>query len=302
MRLSDRRVELPLVVVAPAVVQSALPGAPRVMPERPSITRLSTAFLTSSRSRARLQTRRATRLRPTLHAANERIAACPMGAVGSVDRDTRSFGRASASRRVHGWTTRPGPRLTRAQREWVSCGGALTAHLSAFGSVSVRVIRESVAAPWRDESGAMQTLPDRSMASTGWRSQRAIPRVWSRDVAISVGGTDCVLAHSVTPLRASRGPWQAMRRLRTRPLADLLYDDSRVCRSFLVSRYLPASARRDPLHRLLKNAGHPLAHSALVARRSVFERHGEPLLITECFLPAFWEMLHRCKALERRAC
>jgi chorismate--pyruvate lyase len=93
-----------------------------------------------------------------------------------------------------------------------------------------------------------------------------------------------------------------MRRLHTRPLAELLYGDSKVRRSYLVSRYLPAHSRRDPLHRLLHHASHPLPRRALVARRSVFERDGAPLLITECFLPAFWQMLHRCDASENSAC
>jgi chorismate--pyruvate lyase len=30
---------------------------------------------------------------------------------------------------------------------------------------------------------------------------------------------------------------------------------------------------------------------ALVARRSVFERHGAPLMVTECMLPALWARL-----------
>ena len=29
----------------------------------------------------------------------------------------------------------------------------------------------------------------------------------------------------------------------------------------------------------------------LLARRSVFMRHQRPLVVAECFLPAFWELL-----------
>ena len=303
MPLLDARVGSAQPVVDAADGWLAPPAIPSVKPERPSITRLSTASLISSRLRARLQTRRATRLRPTMSTAGEQHSVLPGGFKGVVGgRGTPSFGRASAARQVHGWSTKPGPRLTRQQREWVSCGGALTAHLSAYGRVTVRVISESVAVPWRDEYGAMRTSSAYPASFAGWRPQCALPLVWSRDVAISIDDTDCVLAHSVTPLRASHGPWQAMRRLRTRPLAELLYDDSRVRRSLLVSRYLSASARRDPLRGLLKNAGHALPRGGLVARRSVFERHGTPLLITECFLPGFWQMLDRCKALEKRGC
>ena len=242
---------------------------------------------------SRLQTRGATRRRPTSRTPGE-----PGGKVKHLDsamQDGSLFTHAHAPQRVHGWSALPGPRLSRHQRDWVSRGSALTGHLAVLGQVSVRIISESVAIPWRDERWAM------SGSAAGF-----LPLVWSRDVAISVNGTDCVLAHSVTPLRASHGPWQAMRRLRRRPLAELLYKDSKVRRSLLVSRYLPARTPgewcRDSLYQLLRNAGHPRPRCALVARRSVFERYSAPLLITECFLPAFWQMLNAAEQSENCAC
>jgi chorismate--pyruvate lyase len=56
-----------------------------------------------------------------------------------------------------------------------------------------------------------------------------------------------------------------------------------------VSRRLTA---RHPLYRLAAREIHeaPPPH-ALVARRSVFERHGAPLMVTECMLPALWAQL-----------
>jgi chorismate--pyruvate lyase len=104
-----------------------------------------------------------------------------------------------------------------------------------------------------------------------------------------VAGVPCVAAHSVTPRAASVGVWQATRRLRTRPLAELLYSDSSVARSSLVSRRVGA---RHPLYWLAAReigAGVARAPHAFVARRSVFERHGAPLMVTECMLPALWE-------------
>jgi chorismate--pyruvate lyase len=86
-----------------------------------------------------------------------------------------------------------------------------------------------------------------------------------------------------------------------------------VARSALVSRRVTA---RHPLYRLaarevggLPPSGMPrnemprnelpptelppneMPPHALVARRSVFERHREPLMVTECFLPALWAHL-----------
>ncbi|WCM20782.1 chorismate lyase [Paraburkholderia bryophila] len=174
------------------------------------------------------------------------------------------------------WRVAPLPGFSAAQKDWLTRGGSLTAHLRALGAVAVRVTRECVALPWSDESAALGLAP------------RA--PVWVREVVLSVAGVPFVAAHSVTPLVASVGVWQATRRLRTRPLAELLYSDSSVARSALVSRRL---TERHPLYRLAARemAATGLSPHALVARRSVFERHGAPLMVTECFLPALWSHL-----------
>ena len=176
------------------------------------------------------------------------------------------------------WRVAPLPGFSRDQKDWLTRGGSLTAHLRTLGAVAVRVTREAVALPWADEYAAL-----------GVESRAP---VWVREVVLSVDGTPFVAAHSIAPLAASVGVWQAMRRLRTRPLAELLYSDSSVSRSALVSRRLTA---RHPLYRLAaREIGdpHPHPHSqALVARRSVFERHGASLMVTECMLPALWAHL-----------
>jgi chorismate--pyruvate lyase len=174
------------------------------------------------------------------------------------------------------WRVAPLPGFTRDQKDWLTRGGSLTAHLRTLGAVAVRVTREAVALPWTDEYAALGV-------------ECRVP-VWVREVVLSVEGTPFVAAHSIAPLAVSVGVWQAMRRLRTRPLAELLYSDSSVSRSALVSRRLTA---RHPLYRLAAREmngtqPHP---QALVARRSVFERHGAPLMVTECMLPALWAHL-----------
>jgi len=172
------------------------------------------------------------------------------------------------------WRDTPMPGFTNHQKDWLTRGGSLTAHLRTLGAVDVRVTREAVDLPWPDEYAALRLAP-RAPA-------------WVREVVLSVDGVPCVAAHSVTPLAASGGTWQAMRRLRTRPLAELLYADSAVARSALVSRRVTA---RHPLFALAaaQVAGH--APYAFVARRSVFERHHAPLMVTECMLPALWARL-----------
>jgi chorismate--pyruvate lyase len=175
------------------------------------------------------------------------------------------------------WRVTPLPALSADQKDWLTRGGSLTAHLRTLGHVEVRVTREAVDMPWSDECVALGLAPRE--------------RAWVREIVLAVDGVPFVAAHSATPLAASHGVWQAMRRLRTRPLAELLYSDSGVARSALVSRRVSA---RHPLYALAayETAADAVPH-AFVARRSVFERAGAPLLVTECMLPALWSCLAR---------
>jgi chorismate lyase len=175
------------------------------------------------------------------------------------------------------WRAVPRPSFTFDQKDWLTRGGSLTAHLRTLGAVTLRVTREAVAVAWADEYAALGVA--------------AREPVWVREVVLEVDGVPLVAAHSVTPLAASRSVWQSMRRLSSRPLAELLYNDGSVSRSTLVSARLTA---RHPLFWLaspeiagaMRHAPH-----ALVARRSVFMRRGAPLMVTECMLPALWARL-----------
>ncbi|HKT99788.1 MAG TPA: chorismate lyase [Paraburkholderia sp.] len=174
------------------------------------------------------------------------------------------------------WRVAPLAAFSADQKDWLTRGGSLTAHLRALGHVVVRVTREAVDMPWPDECAALGFAPRE--------------RAWVREIVLEVDGVPFVAAHSVTPVVASHGIWQAMRRLRTRPLAELLYTDSGVARSALVSRRVCA---RHPLHALAARETQEHVPHAFVARRSVFERHAAPLLVTECMLPALWARLAR---------
>ena len=117
--------------------------------------------------------------------------------------------------------------------------------------------------------------------------------VWIREIVMAINGTDSVFARSFTPLHASHGLWQGMRRLRTRPLADMLYHDAQITRSpFLACRLNDPN----PLYRSAKSifGSDCPASRSLLARCSVFWRKGQPLLVAECFLPDFWPLAAKC--------
>ncbi len=175
------------------------------------------------------------------------------------------------------WLAAAPPSLTAVQKYWLFRPGALTGGLRQLGAMRLRVLAEYREGARPDEALALEIAPGAP--------------VWVREVLMSVDGVDCVVARSLTPLAASHAMWQGMRRLRTRPLADMLYHDSSVRRSAFVCRRLAAPV---PFHRTAQAvrcapAGVArLASLGILARRSVFWRMGQPLLVAEGFLPGFW--------------
>lgn len=177
--------------------------------------------------------------------------------------------------RHSGWHTAAPPSLTSHQKFWLFRPNALTVGLRQLGRLKLRVERERV---------------DSLHAQEAWMLRRpARSPIWLREICMSLDGVDCVFARSFTPLAASHALWQGVRRLRTRPLADMLYHDPQIMRSrFFVSRL----HAQHPLYRAMLTAlGSACPAPRLVlARSSVFWRQGQPLLVAEAFLPQFWEI------------
>ena len=175
------------------------------------------------------------------------------------------------------WSDLIGPCATPDQRYWLSRPGALTVGLRSLGKLELTVLRERFLQPHADERNAM-ALPARVPARV-------------REVQMTIDGVVCVVARSVLARAGWAGPWQALRQLGRRPLADLLYDDPRVTRSVFQTAYL-----RSP-HPLARLGDRFLAaqtggsHQSYWSRRSVFWRNAQPLLVAECFLPCFWELV-----------
>ncbi len=169
------------------------------------------------------------------------------------------------------WRTEPPPHCSPTQKLWLARSGALTTGLRALGAFSLSVVSQGIEIALAEETDVMGHAP-----------------LWRREVLMSIDKIPCVLARSVTPLSASHGCWQGIRKLGRRPLADLLYHDPGITRSlFEISRI----GRRHGLHQSLRRSGlGPTIESSLLARRSIFWRQDQPLLVSECFLPAFWSL------------
>ena len=164
--------------------------------------------------------------------------------------------------------------------------GALTEGLRALGRLELEVLRETVT----------MASPDECMAMNLPTSQR----LHIREVCMHIDQTPCVVARSLLTPQGYSGPWQTIRRLGKRPLADLLYRDRRVTRSHFetarVNRFHPLGAMAAHLN--TTTSGNLLDWQPPAwARRSVFWREGEPLLVSECFLPAFWVLTDKTSSM-----
>jgi len=179
------------------------------------------------------------------------------------------------------WHTGPNALVNPTQQSWLTRAGALTDGLRGLGQFQLHVLRQTTRAPAPDEQYAMDLNAGKC--------------VHAREVYMTIDGIICVVARSVLTSQGYSGAWQTVRRLGKRPLADLLYNDRRVWRSHFetarLTRFHPLGAIA---HRLA--ATDPHAHQAQWARRSVFWRDGQALLVAECFLPAFWRLVQRASA------
>ncbi|MBR8654448.1 chorismate lyase [Achromobacter sp. Marseille-Q0513] len=164
--------------------------------------------------------------------------------------------------------------------QWQGLGspGSLTDRLRRLGEFRLCVREERTDAAGDDEARAMGLAPGAPC--------------WLREVAMSVDGVECVAARSLTPLAASWDEWRGMRGLSERPLGSMLYDDPEVWRSpFEVARLTAGSALFLMAGAVTQDAG--ATSSGLWARRSLFWRRAQPLLVAECFLPGFWVLSAR---------
>jgi len=165
-------------------------------------------------------------------------------------------------------TWSPRPPAERPLRTWLTAPGSLTSRIRAvYSGFRVARLRQRAARPFADESALIGV--------------RGAGLAVCRDVVLYAGQRPLVFGHSIVAPRHLMGPWRAVKFLGSRPLAEALYAD--------------AAVRRRPLQFARLDARHPLYRrvcadlgsmpATLWARRSLFVRHGAPLLVTEVFLP-----------------
>ena len=200
------------------------------------------------------------RERVTSKGGTTHAAITALEAAGVKEAFVRACTRRACARR--NWATSSARREGRAA---AVAAGARVAEPPAVraGRFEVQTLREGVARLLPGERSAMAS---------------ASGRHWVREVILRVDGVPVVWARSVTPCRATCGPWRAVRQLGTRPLAQLLFDDPSVARSALRSevhsvRRLIVATLGDARTLTWRSGRQPAWPSAVVAgRSSVFIR------------------------------
>lgn len=159
-------------------------------------------------------------------------------------------------------------------RDWLRAPGSLSRRLARLGErFDVQLLRQAVA-PFRARERAALGLPPRGLTIV-------------REVILRVDGEPLVWARSALHQRATIGPWRALKGLGSRPLAHLLYDDSRIHRSELQPRRLARQGhtRRHAARQWLAATGMAMPAQMLWSRNSVFSRSGAQLRVMELFTP-----------------
>lgn len=152
---------------------------------------------------------------------------------------------------------------------WLTDGSSLTARIRAHcGEFRVHVLRQCLAPANGDERRLVGLA--------------AGERAWLREVLLQADGEAVVFAHTVLAPHHLRGPWRMAAGVGGRPLGAALFADPRIARGAL------RCARLKPGHPLHRRAEAALGKALpdLWARRSRFLRAGQPLLVTEVFLPS----------------
>jgi len=152
-------------------------------------------------------------------------------------------------------------------RRWLSATGSLSARLARTGDVfSVQVLRQGRMPLLADEAAALGVMATR--------------QGYVREVLLKVDDQTLVFARSVTTHAHSLGAWRSVRGLGTRPLADVLFKHLGITRQVLqFQRFKPGTALPRQVQQLCSGAPR-----SLPARRSVFLRQGELLLVMEVFV------------------
>lgn len=173
------------------------------------------------------------------------------------------------SRIPNRWPLRA-PVSSSAFRPWLIARTSLTLRLRRrCAKFSVREVKQRMAKPHLDELRAMRLPMQGAMLI--------------REVMLYCGNTPVVYARSILPRASLIGPWARLGKLGNKPLGHVLFSDPRVQRT-------PFRYRKFRRGDAMQSAALPRCRDALWGRYSVFRLHGQPIMVSEVFLPAILDL------------
>jgi chorismate lyase len=154
-------------------------------------------------------------------------------------------------------------------RPWMTDRGSLTARIVAhFPDFNLQRVVQARVLPFADERRALRL--------------RAGELAIVREVILKSGTTPLIFAHTVAHSDSLNGAWRGLSRLGARPLAEMLFHDPSVSRMAIEYKLLNA---RHPLAWRVREVITLPTTATIWARRSVFLKAQQPLMVTEVFLP-----------------
>lgn len=169
--------------------------------------------------------------------------------------------------------SKPEPNLAK----WLFDSSSLTSRLieACSGKFSVQVLNEGWERPMLNEARCLHMRPS--------------SYAWIRQVHLLCDEQPWVFARTVIPPHTLRGKQRRLARLGKKPLGAVLFADKSMQRAEMeIARILPGQ-------QLFNVATHHLANAEQViwGRRSVFFLGRRPLLVSEMFLPAIGDAVHK---------
>lgn len=158
-------------------------------------------------------------------------------------------------------------RLPLVWQSWLGETGSLTQRLrSEYGEISVEILQQG----WRQAFASERRLlpgPDQ--------------RLWLREVVLSVPHRPLIVARTVIPAMTIRNTQHRLLRLGNRPLGDVMFRAPSLTRAARQWTIVPVYAWRAGVQGTWK--------TPVCGRRTLYRMAGQPLLVSEFFLPALWQ-------------
>lgn len=170
------------------------------------------------------------------------------------------------------WYSQPLPVHTKDQADWLFTPGFFTPKLKLLGKYAMQVI---------EQGETMAQLPD--AVALGIEEGT---KIWFREVVMYIDDTPCILGRSMATITDMRNTWDQLTNHGNTAIGYILYSDTGINRSALECAQLQ---KCDPLEIVARKFDAKSKH--LHARRSMFTKNSAKLLVSECFLGGFWEIL-----------